>query len=532
MCVLIVEDVPTSRLILKSILNTLGVDDTKEVTSGNAAIRAMQERRFDMVFSEYNLGSGKNGQQLLEEARVNGLIDSSTVYFLITAETSRDMVMGAVEYQPDAYLAKPFTPISLLDRLIATMKIRQEFSAIYKAIRQEQYEKAIVLCNQKIFDSADNQVQALRLKAEAMLGLKRYDAAESVYRQVLVIKEQLWAMLGIGKALYLTNQSAQAVRQFRDVLQSYPEAVEAYGWLAKVLESEGKKDLAQEALERAVSMSPNAVPRLVELGRLAAENKSWHIAEKAYRSSVSLAYESCFKSPDNYLELANALQMKLDDTKSDESTDALKDVTNILHQVRTEYKGDASIDFKATILEVMSHVASGNSDIANEKIDRAESLYVEFDNQEKVDHCNRLITGLAATGNHEHALDIVEQIDDADLDCKDLVDELRSQVSHIQEDNHYEMLNKRGIKAYRSGNTIESFHLFRKSAEREGANYSVILNVIQSCLDLVELDAVPTENWPDECQTYFNKLAGISRKDSRFERFTVLKQTFKELSQR
>ena len=87
-------------------------------------------------------GSGKNGQQLLEETRVSGLIDSSKFCFVITAETSRDMVMGAVAYQPDAYLAKPFTPISLLDRLIATMKTRQEFSAIYKAFRQEQYEMA------------------------------------------------------------------------------------------------------------------------------------------------------------------------------------------------------------------------------------------------------------------------------------------------------------------------------------------------------------------------------------------------------
>lgn len=528
---LIVEDGATSTLILKSILNVLGVGRIDEATSGNEAIQAMREIRFDLVLSDYNLGLGKNGQQVLEEARVNGLIDNSTVYFLITAETSREMVMGAVEYQPDTYLAKPFTPKDLLSRLTSTMKVRQEFYEIDQALKQEQYEKAIILCDQKIYESPRHEVYSLRLKAEAMIMLERYDAAQSVYRHILRIKELPWAMLGVGKTDELMGQPAEAARQFSDIIRRYPEAVEAYDRLASVLEAEGDSELAQDTLERAVSISPKVLLRQVELGRLATINKSWQKAEDAYRAAVTLAYDSCHKSPDNYLELANALKVKLDDSRSKESLDALVDVSNVLEQVRTEYIGNVFIDFKATLQEAESYTLTGKDEIANQKIDRAESIFQQFSSEAKVEHCNRLIKGLAGIGNYEHALEIVGEIDDEDFDCHELVEELRSKISHMQEDNHSEDLNNQGIALYKSGKIEEAYQLFRESAEVEDASYSVILNAVQSCLDLVVKDTAPTEDWPVECQSYFDRMAGIGRKDARFERFSTLRETFKNLTQ-
>lgn len=529
---LIVEDSATSVLILKSVLNLLGVGGIEEVTSGAAAIKAMTEVRFDLVLSDYSLGAGKNGQQVLEEARARSLIDSSTVYFLITAETSREMVMGAVESQPDAYLVKPFTPKNLLNRLTATMKVRREFSEIDDALRHEQFEKVIILCDQKVHESPRYEVQALRLKAEAMLKLKHYEAAASVYRQILRIKELPWAMLGIGKALCLAGQPEEAARQFSDVISRYPEAVEAYDLLAELLESEGDIESAQDTLEKAVNISPRSVLRQVELGRLASKNRSWQRAEEAYRALISLAYDSCHKNPDNYIELANALQVKLDDTRSKESLAALVDVTNILDQVRTEYRGDTSIDFAATVFEAESYAASGKDDIANEKISRAANMYQAFSLADKVNHCNRLIKGLAGTGNYEHALEIVAELDDDHIDCNDLVAEMRSKISHIKEDNRCEDLNKKGIAFYETGRVADAYQLFREASDMADTNDGVILNAIQACLDLVEQDKTPSVDWSSECNSYFKRLAGIGRKDHRFERFNTLKQNFKELSQR
>jgi len=526
---LIVEEGATPKLILKSILNVLGLGRVESASSGNEAIQAMKEIHFDLILSDYNLGSGKNGQQVLEEARASGLIDASTVFFLITAETSRELVMGAMEYQPDTYLAKPFTPKDLLSRLTATMTIRQEFAEIDDANRNEQYEQVIILCDQKIYESPRHRVHALRLKAEAMLALNRYDSATSVYRQVLRIKQVPWAMLGIGKALCLMQQPLDAVRQFSNVIRRHPDVVEAYDRLARLLESEGDSELAQDTLEKAVGISPRAVLRQVELGRLAAKNKSWQRAEDAYRASISLAYDSCYKTPDNYLALADSLQVKLDDSKSQESLEALADVSNVLDQVRSEYQGEKSIEFKATVLEAESHAASGNDQIASDKIGRAEGIYQKFSSEEKVDHCDGLIKGLAVTGNYKRALEVVEEIDDDGSDYQELMAELRDKISHIKEDNRCQELNKKGIALFQSGEIKHAYELFREAADMEDANYSVILNATQACLELVRQERMPSPDWSGECEVYFDRLKGIGRKNHRFGRYTTLQENFREL---
>jgi|TARA_Y100000310_G_scaffold339841_1_gene433763 DNA-binding response OmpR family regulator len=531
MTALIVEDDATSMVILRSILLGLNLGKVEEASSGDQAIEAIRAQHFDLVLCDYNLGPGKNGRQILEEARVEGLIDVSTVFFLITGENNRTMVMGAVEHQPDDYLTKPFTPKDLLNRLMATMRMRQEFADIDDAIRQKQHERAITLCDQKIRESPHHQIHTLRLKAETMMDLKQYEKATSVYREVLRIKEVPWAMLGIARASVLMDQPAETARLLSDVIRCYPEEVEAYDRLAKLQESKGDSELAQDTIEKAVSISPNAVPRQLELGRLAIENKCWRKAEEAYRASISLAYDSCYKTPDNYLALARVLQTRLEDTDSTENLDTLTDIINILDQVRTEFAGDAVVDFMASVLEAESQALSGKVAIAYRSVSKARRLYQQFSSDEKVVHCTDLVSALSVTGNYELALKTIEDLDDDRIDCRSLADELRRKISHIKVRNRHEELNQKGIALYESGKIADAYQVFQRAANVTDANYSVILNAIQACLELVEQKRTPSEHWSTECEDYFERIAGIDCEDHRFERFTALRQNFTELTQ-
>jgi DNA-binding response OmpR family regulator len=526
---LIVEDGATSMLILKSILNLLGVGRIVQATTGSAAIQAMKEVRFDLVLSDYNLGPGKNGQQVLEEARVHGLIDASTVFFLISAETSREMVMGAMEYQPDTYLVKPFTPKDLSNRLMATMKVRQVFADIDIAIERKQYEKAIALCDRKINESPRHKVHALRLKAEARLELKQFAEAAEEYRRILSIKELPWALLGIGKALFLGNQISDAEEHFEAVIKSSPDAVAAYDWLAKLQESEGHSGMAQRTLEQAISISPKAILRQVELGGLAARNASWQISEEAYRAAVSLSHDSCYNTPDNYFGLVSALKMKLDDTRSKESLETLTEATNVLEQVRAEYKGDASVNLKATICESECHALSGKDQTAGEKIVEAASIYRNFGSADKEAHCNPLIRGLMNSECHERAIEIVEDLDDDRIVDEELLAQVRSRASQIKKDRSEE-LNKQGIAIYESGNIDDAYQFFRKAADMDEANSSVLLNAIQTCLELVQQDRRPSADWSAKCTGFFERIGEVNSESHHFERFSTLKQSFQELT--
>jgi CheY-like chemotaxis protein len=87
-----------------------------QASSGGEAIALLTKIRYDVVLCDYNLGEGKNGQQVLEEARVRNLLLPSSVWMMVSAEKSVESVMGAAEHQPDAYLIKPITEGVLLTR--------------------------------------------------------------------------------------------------------------------------------------------------------------------------------------------------------------------------------------------------------------------------------------------------------------------------------------------------------------------------------------------------------------------------------
>ncbi|MBI3228762.1 MAG: response regulator, partial [Burkholderiales bacterium] len=114
---LLVDDFQGMRQLLRESLRNLGARFVDQAGSGGEAITMLQQTRYDVVLCDFNLGNGKNGQQVLEEAKIRELVRPTTVWIVVSAEKSVESVMGAAEYQPDAYLIKPITEEVLLSRL-------------------------------------------------------------------------------------------------------------------------------------------------------------------------------------------------------------------------------------------------------------------------------------------------------------------------------------------------------------------------------------------------------------------------------
>ena len=122
--VLIIDDYQEMRSIFRDILRSCGADVKKisMAASGSEAISLIKKAQFDIVLCDLNLGSGKNGQQVLEEAKHQSLVGPSCLWIMISAEKSPEAVTGAAEYQPDAYLLKPVTEMNLRLRLAKKWK--------------------------------------------------------------------------------------------------------------------------------------------------------------------------------------------------------------------------------------------------------------------------------------------------------------------------------------------------------------------------------------------------------------------------
>ncbi len=105
------------RETIKHILSSFGARCIVEAESGINAITAMRIDKFDLVLCDYNLLRGKNGQQVLEEARHLKLLPLNAVFIMVTCEQNQDMVLNAIDNKPDDYLIKPFNRQQLLSRI-------------------------------------------------------------------------------------------------------------------------------------------------------------------------------------------------------------------------------------------------------------------------------------------------------------------------------------------------------------------------------------------------------------------------------
>ena len=63
--VLIIDDLPDMRTMLRTLVASLGTDDIKTARDGEQAMTLMEHERFDIVLCDYSLGEGKDGQQVL-----------------------------------------------------------------------------------------------------------------------------------------------------------------------------------------------------------------------------------------------------------------------------------------------------------------------------------------------------------------------------------------------------------------------------------------------------------------------------------
>jgi len=168
--ILIIEDYPIMRKSLKDMLYALGANYIFEAENGSAAISAMNKQKFDIILCDYNLGTGKNGQQILEEAKYNKLISFKTIFIIVTAHQTASFVLSAIENKPDEYLAKPFNAQQLCKRIEKSQLRKEAFSVIEKEIDKGNLAHAILHYDELI---AENNMalrsQLLKLRANLAL---------------------------------------------------------------------------------------------------------------------------------------------------------------------------------------------------------------------------------------------------------------------------------------------------------------------------------------------------------------------------
>ncbi len=301
---LLVEDFEAMRGVLKGLLLRCGAPHVDTAANGRDAASLLRKNTYDVVLCDYNLGPGKNGQQLLEEARFNGWVGPGAVWIMITAEKTNDMVSVAAEDAPDEYLLKPITESTLQTRLHKLVERKASLAGIATAMKSRDYPRALQLCNEQLAAGTKSAAEVLRVQAEIYQRLGDWTKAQAVYEAVLKRGPVPWAKLGLARVYLQLKNPVSARSLLQETVRDHPQYVEAYDCLANLLAAQGMHQQELSVLERAAQISPNSPARQAALGTAALKQGQRELAAAAFKRSMKLAEHSSIENLDPFLGLA------------------------------------------------------------------------------------------------------------------------------------------------------------------------------------------------------------------------------------
>jgi two-component system chemotaxis response regulator CheY len=115
MKVLVVDDFPTMRRIIKNLLKQLGFQHIEEAEDGQNALNLLNEEPYDFVVTDWNMPK-MSGIDLLRNIRAHTKYKGTPV-LMVTAESDKEYILEAIQAGVNNYIVKPFTAETLKDKI-------------------------------------------------------------------------------------------------------------------------------------------------------------------------------------------------------------------------------------------------------------------------------------------------------------------------------------------------------------------------------------------------------------------------------
>ncbi|MBB3173001.1 two-component system chemotaxis response regulator CheY [Endobacter medicaginis] len=115
--ILTVDDQMTIRIVLRDNLKRLGVVDITEALDGETALRVLLKEKEPphLIISDYHMPN-MDGLTLLRAIRVHPPLQK-VPFIMLTGHADRELVIKARSLGANNYLIKPFTTVSLREKI-------------------------------------------------------------------------------------------------------------------------------------------------------------------------------------------------------------------------------------------------------------------------------------------------------------------------------------------------------------------------------------------------------------------------------
>jgi DNA-binding response OmpR family regulator len=528
--ILAIDDLVESRSAMKKMLTILGAERVDVAMDGDEATELIVNNDYGLVISDYNLGRGRDGQQILEEARFTHQIKSTCTFVMLTGENAMDMVMGAIEYEPDDYITKPFTIDVMRQRLTRILSIKAMFTSINEALDNQDRPAVLALCEQLLVAQPRLKLRIERIKGRTLIKLNQYQEALDLYENILQEREINWALLGKATCLFKLEKYAETAKVLTYTIEQHPKYVQCYDLLSKVHIKNKDLKSAQNTLVSATRVSPKQVLRQMELGRLAYANKDFSVAEAAFKMSVKLARHSCYRSVKNYLFFAKSLQHKITPQNTRDSKSGSTEAFKAVEEAKTLYKDNADYVFEATIIESTTYSNLGKETDAKDVAAKAEELLTHINEPSGAMQLS-MVNVFLDTKQHAKAQDLLAELskrkDLSRAETRELT-RTRNEISEQVVREYTTEINDKAIGFFERGQLQQAIDLFNQATAYKEAGYTVIVNAIQAKVTFMD-QREPTLEMVKEVEDLLLRLGELPETDERYNRWQQLKKSLARL---
>lgn len=115
MRILVVDDFPTMRRIVRSLLKELGLTNVEEAEDGKDGLSKLRGGNFEFVVSDWNMPN-LDGLEMLKQIRADDALKHLPV-LMVTAEAKKENIIAAAQAGANGYVVKPFTAATLEEKL-------------------------------------------------------------------------------------------------------------------------------------------------------------------------------------------------------------------------------------------------------------------------------------------------------------------------------------------------------------------------------------------------------------------------------
>jgi two-component system, chemotaxis family, chemotaxis protein CheY len=124
MKILVVDDFPTMRRIVKTLMRQNGYNNFVEAEDGVQGLKVLESNPdVEFVVSDWNMPN-MSGLEFLKAIRSDSRF-AQLPFLMVTAESEKDNIIEAVRNGVSSYIVKPFTGAALQEKLTKIFSTRK-----------------------------------------------------------------------------------------------------------------------------------------------------------------------------------------------------------------------------------------------------------------------------------------------------------------------------------------------------------------------------------------------------------------------